>query len=59
MVSANDPVESFFNSIQVMKESLLPFELGFRKAANSHIVTNSATTFKVDTTTEYPPCRLL
>ncbi|KAL5069554.1 hypothetical protein RYX36_020441 [Vicia faba] len=33
MVSANDPVESFFNSIQVMKESLSPLELGFRKAA--------------------------
>jgi hypothetical protein len=33
MVSANDPVESFFNSIQVMKESLSPLEVGFRKAA--------------------------
>ncbi|XP_058769997.1 uncharacterized protein LOC131643715 [Vicia villosa] len=33
MVSANDPVESFFNSIQLMKESLSPLELGFRKAA--------------------------
>lgn len=33
MVSSNDPVESFFNSIQVMKESLSPLEVGFRKAA--------------------------
>ncbi|XP_061374209.1 uncharacterized protein LOC133316443 [Gastrolobium bilobum] len=33
MVSANDPVESFFNSIQVVKESLSPLEVGFRKAA--------------------------
>ena len=33
MVSVNDPVASFFNSIQVMKESLSPLELGFRKAA--------------------------
>ncbi|KAK7270362.1 hypothetical protein RIF29_23443 [Crotalaria pallida] len=33
MMSANDPVESFFNSIQVMKESLSPLEVGFRKAA--------------------------
>lgn len=33
MVLDNDPVESFFNSIQVMKESLSPLEVGFRKAA--------------------------
>ncbi|CAL0316087.1 unnamed protein product [Lupinus luteus] len=33
MVSTNDPVESFFNSIQVMKDSLSPLELGIRKAA--------------------------
>ncbi|KAL5061473.1 hypothetical protein RYX36_023210 [Vicia faba] len=32
MVSANDPVESFFNSVQVMKELLSPLELSFRKA---------------------------
>ncbi|XP_057423677.1 uncharacterized protein LOC130717464 [Lotus japonicus] len=33
MMSANDPVESFFNSIQGMKDSLSPLEVGFRKAA--------------------------
>ena len=33
MVSGNDPVESFFNSIQVVKESLSPLEVGIRKAA--------------------------
>ena len=33
MVSANDPIESFFNSIQVVKEALSPVELGFRKVA--------------------------
>ncbi|XP_028782625.1 mitochondrial substrate carrier family protein C-like [Neltuma alba] len=33
MVSANDPVESFFNSIQVVKEVLSPLEIGIRKAA--------------------------
>ncbi|XP_027363501.1 mitochondrial substrate carrier family protein C [Abrus precatorius] len=33
MVSANDPVESFFHSIQVVKESLSPLEVGIRKAA--------------------------
>ncbi|KAG6601149.1 S-adenosylmethionine mitochondrial carrier protein, partial [Cucurbita argyrosperma subsp. sororia] len=33
MVSANDPIESFFNSIQVFKEALSPVELGFRKVA--------------------------
>lgn len=33
MVSGNDPVESFFNSLQVVKEALSPLELGFRKAA--------------------------
>ncbi|KAK7343837.1 hypothetical protein VNO77_12890 [Canavalia gladiata] len=33
MVSANDPVECFFNSIQVVKESLSPLEVGIRKAA--------------------------
>ncbi|XLR61245.1 hypothetical protein S83_011917 [Arachis hypogaea] len=32
MVSGNDPVESFFNSIQVVKESLFPLEVGIRKA---------------------------
>ncbi|KAF5453465.1 hypothetical protein F2P56_028366 [Juglans regia] len=33
MVSANDPIESFFNSVQVVKEVLSPLELGIRKAA--------------------------
>ncbi|CAJ1976787.1 unnamed protein product [Sphenostylis stenocarpa] len=33
MVTGSDPVESFFNSVQVMKESLSPLEVGFRKAA--------------------------
>ncbi|KAL5801652.1 hypothetical protein ACOSQ3_033284 [Xanthoceras sorbifolium] len=33
MVSANDPIESFFNSIQHVKEALSPLELGIRKAA--------------------------
>ncbi|XP_050250214.1 uncharacterized protein LOC126697315 [Quercus robur] len=33
MVSANDPIESFLNSIQVVKEVLSPLELGIRKAA--------------------------
>lgn len=33
MVTANDPIESFFNSIQVVKEVLSPLELGIRKAA--------------------------
>lgn len=33
MVSANDPVESFFNPIQVVKEALSPLEVGIRKAA--------------------------
>lgn len=33
MVSGSDPVESFFNSVQVMKESLSPLEVGIRKAA--------------------------
>ncbi|KAB1218045.1 S-adenosylmethionine mitochondrial carrier protein [Morella rubra] len=33
MVSVNDPVESFFNSVQAVKEALLPLELGIRKAA--------------------------
>lgn len=33
MVSGSDPVESFFNSVQVVKESLSPLEVGFRKAA--------------------------
>ncbi|PQQ18007.1 mitochondrial substrate carrier family protein C [Prunus yedoensis var. nudiflora] len=33
MLSANDPVESFFNSIQLVKEALSPLELSFRKAA--------------------------
>ncbi|OIV91386.1 hypothetical protein TanjilG_02004 [Lupinus angustifolius] len=32
MVSNNDPAESFFNSIQVMKDSLSPLEVGIRKA---------------------------
>ncbi|KAK3232354.1 hypothetical protein Dsin_004235 [Dipteronia sinensis] len=33
MVSTNDPIESFFNSIQHVKEALSPLELGIRKAA--------------------------
>lgn len=33
MVSANDPIESFCNSIQAVKEVLSPLELGIRKAA--------------------------
>lgn len=33
MVSANDPIESFFNSIQHFKETLSPIELGIKKAA--------------------------
>ncbi|KAJ4851050.1 hypothetical protein Tsubulata_048944 [Turnera subulata] len=33
MVSSNDPMESFMNSIQVVKDALSPLELGFRKAA--------------------------
>ncbi|KAG7998645.1 hypothetical protein I3843_01G268100 [Carya illinoinensis] len=33
MVSPNDPMESFFNSVQVVKEALSPLELGIRKAA--------------------------
>nr|KYP74758.1 hypothetical protein KK1_007449 [Cajanus cajan] len=33
MVSGSDPVESFFNSVQVVKESLSPLEVGIRKAA--------------------------
>lgn len=33
MVSANDPMESFFNSIQHFKETLSPIELGIKKAA--------------------------
>ncbi|KAM1470620.1 hypothetical protein ACFX11_041309 [Malus domestica] len=33
MVSANDPIESFFNSIQLVKEAFSPLELGVRKAA--------------------------
>lgn len=33
MVSANDPIESFFNSIQAVKEVLSPVELGFWKVA--------------------------
>ncbi|KAK2979479.1 hypothetical protein RJ640_001363 [Escallonia rubra] len=33
MVSRNDPVESFFNSIELVKNALLPFESGVRKAA--------------------------
>uniref|UniRef100_M4DLB0 EF-hand domain-containing protein n=1 Tax=Brassica campestris TaxID=3711 RepID=M4DLB0_BRACM len=33
MVSANDPIESLFNSIQVVKDALLPIELGVKKAA--------------------------
>ncbi|CAF2291694.1 unnamed protein product [Brassica napus] len=33
MVSANDPIESLFNSIQLVKDALLPIELGVKKAA--------------------------
>ncbi|KAK4743127.1 hypothetical protein SAY87_001128 [Trapa incisa] len=33
MVWANDPIESFFDSIQVVKGSLLPLQSGVRKAA--------------------------
>ncbi|KAL4345590.1 hypothetical protein AHAS_Ahas11G0293600 [Arachis hypogaea] len=33
MVSGNDPVKSFFNSIQVVKESLSPLEVGIQKVA--------------------------
>uniref|UniRef100_A0A5B6ZI21 Putative Mitochondrial substrate carrier family protein isoform 1 n=1 Tax=Davidia involucrata TaxID=16924 RepID=A0A5B6ZI21_DAVIN len=33
MLSANDPVESFFNSLQVVKDALLPLESGIRRAA--------------------------
>ncbi|KAG2309125.1 hypothetical protein Bca4012_081955 [Brassica carinata] len=33
MVSANDPIETLFNSIQVVKDALLPIELGVKKAA--------------------------
>ncbi|XP_002529704.2 uncharacterized protein LOC8264240 [Ricinus communis] len=33
MVSANDPMEPFLNSIQVVKDALSPLELGIRKAA--------------------------
>ncbi|KAA8539351.1 hypothetical protein F0562_026043 [Nyssa sinensis] len=33
MVSANDPGESFFNSLQVVRDILLPLESGIRKAA--------------------------
>ncbi|XP_057980128.1 calcium-dependent mitochondrial ATP-magnesium/phosphate carrier protein 1 [Malania oleifera] len=33
MLSGNDPVESFFNSLQVVKEALSPIELGLQKAA--------------------------
>ncbi|KAJ4903682.1 mitochondrial substrate carrier family protein [Raphanus sativus] len=33
MVSANDPIESLFNSIQAVKDALLPIELGVKKAA--------------------------
>lgn len=33
MVSANDPIDSFFNSIQHFKEALSPVELGIKKAA--------------------------
>ena len=32
MVSANDPVESFLNSIQVVKEVFSPLEIGIRTA---------------------------
>ena len=33
MVSGNDPIETIFNSIQVVKDALLPIELGVKKAA--------------------------
>ncbi|KAG2285532.1 hypothetical protein Bca4012_033993 [Brassica carinata] len=33
MVSPNDPIETIFNSIQVVKDALLPIELGVKKAA--------------------------
>ncbi|KAF3433862.1 hypothetical protein FNV43_RR24965 [Rhamnella rubrinervis] len=33
MVSANDPIESLFNSIQIVKEAFLPLELSIQKAA--------------------------
>ncbi|KAG2332699.1 hypothetical protein Bca52824_003879 [Brassica carinata] len=33
MVSSNDPIETIFNSIQVVKDALLPIELGVKKAA--------------------------
>lgn len=33
MVNANDPIESFFNSVQLVKEALSPLELSIRKAA--------------------------
>lgn len=33
MVSANDPIESLFNSIQIVKEVFLPLELSIQKAA--------------------------
>lgn len=33
MVSGNDPVESFFNSVELVKNVIAPLESGFRKAA--------------------------
>ncbi|XP_011031797.1 PREDICTED: uncharacterized protein LOC105130811 [Populus euphratica] len=33
MVSTNDPIESFMNSVQVVRDALSPLELGIRKAA--------------------------
>ncbi|CAH8289145.1 unnamed protein product [Eruca vesicaria subsp. sativa] len=33
MVSSNDPIETIFNSIQVVKDALHPIELGVKKAA--------------------------
>uniref|UniRef100_A0A1J3K7X8 S-adenosylmethionine mitochondrial carrier protein n=1 Tax=Noccaea caerulescens TaxID=107243 RepID=A0A1J3K7X8_NOCCA len=33
MVSSNDPIETIFNSIQVVKDAFLPIELGVKKAA--------------------------
>ncbi|XP_011027003.1 PREDICTED: uncharacterized protein LOC105127421 isoform X2 [Populus euphratica] len=33
MLSTNDPMESFMNSIQVVKDAFSPLELGIRKAA--------------------------
>ncbi|KAL6128361.1 hypothetical protein ACLB2K_071716 [Fragaria x ananassa] len=33
MVSANDPIESFFNSIQLVKEAFSPLESSIKKAA--------------------------